>query len=92
MVADPVVDHAYIGREVGRAGGAVGVVEEQGAVHADQAASGQRPVHDIVMLLSRRHVIYVLAVVFAANGFPHADELLGLEVYTICADSQHNNM
>ncbi len=80
MVADSVVNDAYVGRKVGRAGRAVGIVKEQGAVHADQTASRQGPIHDIVMLLGGRHVIYILAVISSAYGFPHADELAGLQI------------
>lgn len=78
MIADAVVDHADLAREVGGAAVAVGIEKEQRFVNACQPAAVQRPVHDIVMLLCRGHVIDVLRVVAAADRFPHAHELPGV--------------
>lgn len=83
MIADSVMDYAYVGWKVGRTGGTVGVMEEQRAVNTDEPAAVHGPVYNIIMFLRRRHVIYILAVVFTSYSFPHTDELLGLGVYTI---------
>lgn len=84
MIADAVVDHADLAREVGGAAVAVGIEKEQRFVNAYQPAAVQRPVDDVVMLLCRGHVVDVLRVVAAADRFPHAHELPGL-----CDDLPH---
>lgn len=80
MIPNPVMYDADPGRKIGGAGLAVGVEEKEGIIHSEQSSSGQCPVHDFIMLLCGRHIVDVLRVVTAADGFPHADELLGVNI------------
>ena len=75
VVADPVMYDAHVGRKIGRTGAAVGIEKEQGIVDSKQPAACHGPVHDIIMLLGRCHVIDVLRIIAAAYGFTHTDKL-----------------
>ena len=75
VVADPVMYDAHIGRKIGGTGTAVGIEKEQGIVDPQQPAACHGPVHDIIMLLGRCHIVHILRIVAAAYGFPHADKL-----------------
>ena len=78
MTSYPVMDHAYIGREICRTSAAVRIIEKQRIVHTVEYPSGQRPVDDLVMLLFGIHVVYVLRIVSASYSSLHACELIFL--------------
>ena len=75
MVSDPVMYYPDSCRKICRAGVAVGIEEKKRLIHALQPAAVQSPVHDVVMLLGGRHVVDVLGIVLASDGFPHAYKL-----------------
>ena len=80
MVADAVIESPYAGREILRTGAAVGIEEEKGLAHGLEPAPGKGPVSDFIMLVGGRHIVDILAVVLAADGFPHTDKLPGVAV------------
>ena len=75
MISDPVMYYAYIGGKVSGAGIAVGVEEKQRIVNPGQTAAGHRPVHNIVMDLSRVHIVDILRIIYASDRFPHTHKL-----------------
>ena len=75
VVADSVMYDAHIGREISGTGAAVGVEKEQRIVNSQQSAACHGPVHDIIMLLRRCHIVDILRVIPPAYGFPHAHKL-----------------
>ena len=44
-------------------------------VNALEPAACHRPIHNIVMDIGRCHIIYILRVVTASDGFSHTDKL-----------------
>ena len=78
MISYSVVQYSYIGREIWRTSGAVGIVEKERIVHAIEYAAWQCPVDYLVMLFSGVHVIYVLRIVWTAHAGLHAGELVPL--------------
>ena len=75
MVAYPVMYNSNPCGKVCRAGITVGIEEEQRLVYALKPASVQSPVHDVIVFLSRSHVVYILGVILSAYGFAHTHEL-----------------
>jgi hypothetical protein len=75
MVADPILNNAYISGKIWRALGVVGVKEKQGIAYGAEPASTKRPVNDGVLLIGRIHVRYVLRIVNTADRRPHTYKL-----------------
>jgi len=78
MISYTVVNDAYTGWKVRGTCAAVRVEKEKRMVHTLQPASRQRPVHNIIVLLSRSHVVDILGIILTAYSFTHADKLLGM--------------
>ena len=75
MVTYPVMYNPDSCGKVCRAGITVGIKEEQRLVYSLKPASVQSPVHDVIVLLGRCHVVDILGIVLPAYSFPHAYEL-----------------
>lgn len=75
VITDSIMYDAHIGREEGRTGIAVGIKKEQRIVNPQKSPACHGPVHDIIVLLRRCHVVDILRIIAAAYGFPHADKL-----------------
>ena len=75
MIAYPVMYNPDPCWKVCRAGVAVGIEEEQRLVLPLKPASVQSPVHDVIVLLGRCHIVDILGIVLSAYGFAHAHEL-----------------
>ena len=76
MIPYSVMDHTYIGREICCTVTTVRIVEKQRIVNTVKYAAGQRPVNDLVLLLVRFHVIYILRIVSASYSCFHTCELI----------------
>ncbi len=76
MVVDPVVYHADSSREISRAYRIVRIVKEQRVIHSRQSSPLHCPVDDVIMLLQRSHIIYILRIILASYRCLHACELV----------------
>lgn len=75
MIADPVLNNAYVCRKVRRTLRAVGVKIKKGVADGAESASAKRPVNDGILLIGRIHVRYVLRIINPADHRPHAYKL-----------------
>lgn len=78
MIVYAIVYHADSRRKIRRASRVIRIMKEQRMVNSRQPSAGYRPVRDIVMLLSRRHVIDVLRIISSTYRLPHTCELTAL--------------
>lgn len=75
MVTYPVMYNPDSCGKVCRAGITVGIKEEQRLVYSLKPASVQSPVHDVIVLLGRCHVVDILGVILSAYCLTHTNEL-----------------
>lgn len=75
MVADPILNNAYVCRKIWRALRAIGIKIKKGIAYGAESASSKRPVNDGVLFICRIHVRYVLRIVNSADRSPHTYKL-----------------
>ena len=75
VIADPVMNNADVGGEVGWALRTVRVEEKNGVAYRGKPASSQRPVNNGIMLVGRIHIRDVLGIIHTSHHGLHTYEL-----------------
>jgi hypothetical protein len=75
MVADPIMNYAYVGRKIRRALRTVRIKIKQGIPDRRESAPADRPVNDRILLFGGVHIRYVLRIINASQGGSHASKL-----------------
>ena len=75
MIADTILNNAYICRKVRWALRAVRIKIKKGTANGAESASAYRPVDDGVLLIGRIHIQHILGIINPADHSSHTYKL-----------------